>query len=403
MEIYLAIAGLFLSFFFAGSESAFTSFTKLRLEVWKRQEVKLAEQAVNFIEHPEKFYSTILIGNNLANILCSTYATIALIIYFNESTAWFIVTLAILFFGEIFPKTLFRLLADAIVLPVLFMVHVFYILFYPVIKILNYLIEYFFKLLGIKHPSLNTFYSREELELLLKDSHGYGVLDFFEQKYLNKLLSFNKAKVREAMIPRTEIVAVEATTSLDNLRNIMIESGKMRIPVYKKTLDNIIGVVFIHDMFYNDITLEKLIKPITMVPENKSCAHLLTEFKNQNISIAMVLDEHGGTAGMVTTDDLTEIVFGQFEDTEVYIPQMRALNNHTWVVDARINIDELSEAIPIVFPKGDYETMAGFILHKIGYIPNRNEAFQFHEFKVEIIDVAPNKINLVKIIRREGD
>jgi CBS domain containing-hemolysin-like protein len=400
MEIYIALIGLILSFFFAGSEAAFTAFDKIRLDIWTKQKIKLAEHAVKFIQKPEKFFSTILVGNNIANILCTAFATVFLIRYIDETIAWIIIMLSVLFFGEILPKSLFRFYADAIILKTMFLVQIFYIVLKPLIVSINFIVDLILDFLKINHESVVNYFSREEMEILLQENNNIAFLGTSERKYISKVLDFSGSKVREAMTPRTEIIAAEEGASWDDVHELMASNRRLRIPVYRESLDNIIGIVFIYDMMDQVKPIESLIKPVSFVPENKSCAELLREFQDQNISIAVVIDEYGGTAGLVTTDDLVEVVIGEFHLQGEDIPQVKALNDHTWLIDARIDLDELREIVNVEFSEGEYETFAGFLLETMGHIPKVKETADYNDFRIEITKASVKKIHQAKLIKK---
>lgn len=398
LEFYLAITGLLLSFFFAGSEIAFTSFNKLRLDIWLKRQVPFAGTAARFVQKPEEFFSTILVGNNLANILCTTFATYILIAFYDETITWLIITVVVLVFGEIIPKTLFRPLADKIVLKTLFLVRLFFFLLKPFITSINYFVERFLLLLGVKHTAVMTYFSRDEMKLLIHE--GYGLLrSKSEQKYIRNILEFSESRVREAMTPRAEMIAVPQKVKMSEIQQLLADNRLSRIPIYDATLDNIIGIVLMVDLLRTNKTHPRdIMREVTFVPENKSCLQLLREFQTRNISSAIVLDEYGGTAGIVTVDDLIEELFGEFQQAGELTPQIRALNSFTWLVDARMELDELGELLKIDFPVIEEETLAGFLLRQLGHIPKAGEVKVFKNFRVEIVQASPKKIEKVKII-----
>lgn len=399
MEIYLAILGLILSFFFAGSEAAFTKFNRLRLEVWKKRKIRLAKNATMFVKTPEIFFSTILVGNNFANILYTTFATVFLVLYLDESISWIIITIVVLFIGEILPKTLFRSVADRIILQTLLIVRIFYVLLKPIITGINNLVEVILKLFNIESHNFSTYFSREEMELLLNKGYNTPTDDGLEQKYIMKVLGFSDSKVREAMIPRTDIIACPRQINWDDLQDLMIDSRKMRIPVYEDDLDNIVGIVFMYDIIENEEKdINSILKQIPFIPENKNCLELFKEFQEKNISAAIVLDEYGGTAGMVTTDDLIEEVFGEFQQVGEITPEIKALNSFTWLVEGKVELDELSDLIGLNFEPTESETLAGYILEKIGKIPQIEDLTEFGEFRIEIIEASEKRIHKVKLI-----
>ena len=403
MEIYLAILGLILSFFFAGSEAAFTKFNRLRLEVWKKRKIRLTKNASMFVKTPENFFSTILIGNNFANILYTTFATVMLIVYLDESISWILITIVVLFIGEILPKTIFRSIADRIILQILFIVRIFYIILKPIIVSINYLVEGILRIFKIESHNFSTYFSREEMELLLSKGYNTPTEDGLEQKYIMKVLGFSESKVREAMVPRTDIVACPKDMKWDALEDLMINSRKMRIPIYETDLDNIVGVVFMYDVIQNkERDFNSILKQVPFVPENKNCLELLREFQEKNISMAIVLDEYGGTAGMVTTDDLIEEVFGEFQQVGEITPQIKALNNFTWLVDGKVELDELMDFTDIEFELTESETLAGYILEKMGKIPKQDEIVEFDTFRIQIIEASDKRIDKVKLILEQS-
>ena len=399
LDISLALLGILLSAIFAGAEAAYTIFNKLRLEIWKKQKVALLRPLLFFQERPEDFFSTILFGNNVSNILTTTFATVFLIRFMGKGTSWLVITFSILVFGEIIPKSLFRAMVNSVIRPVLFIVYIFYWLLSPFIWLLNLLVDLTLSLLRIQHETTHYFFSRDELELLLKEGLGGEEKENPELKYIDKILDFGSIKVREAMTPRTELVAAPESIEIEKLKELFIQHGVMHIPIYQKDLDNIKGIVFLYDLFDNPESLNEIIKPLEMVPENISCAQLMKEFKKKNISVALVVDEYGGTAGLVTMDDLIDTMFGDFPEAFDKVPQIRALNNHTWLMDGNFPLDELEDIVDLKFPEGDYETIAGLILQKAGHIPQQDETIFFDDFRVVVTRVAKHKILEVKLVK----
>ncbi len=399
MSLLLAVLGLLLSFLFAGAEAAFTAFNKLRLEIWKKQNIGLIQPLLYFHKHPEDFFSTILFGNNIANILTTTFATVLLIEYLDEGSTWLLITACILILGEIIPKSLFRSLVNQIVRPVMFLIYLFFFIFKPVIKFLNFLVDLFLNLFKIKHETTKDFYSRDELQLLIKEGYGNGKNKVPEINYIDKILHFGNIKVKEAMTPRTEMVAAPITISIEALKQLFIKHNVMHIPIYKENLDNVIGIIFLWELFNGARQVKEILSPLEMVPENVSCARLMQEFKAKNTSVALVVDEYGGTAGLVTMDDLINTMFGDFPEAFEETPKIKKLNDHTWLMDGNFPLDELTEITEIEFPLGDYETVAGMVLDKLGHIPEKEEQVQFADFRVVITDASSRRIKQVKLIK----
>jgi len=399
MNLLLAVLGLVLSFLFAGAEAAFTAFNKLRLEIWKKQNVRLIKPLLYFHERPEDFFSTILFGNNVANILTTTFAMVLLIKYLDEGSAWLLITASILIFGEIIPKSMFRSLINQVIRPVMFLIYLFFFLFKPLIKLINFLVDLFLIFFKIKHETTKDFYSKDEFELLIKEGYGNGKNKVPEINYNDKILHFGNIKVKEAMTPRTEMVAAPINISIEELKVLFIRHNVMHIPIYKKNLDNVVGIVFLWELFNGAHQVKEILSPLEMVPENLSCARLMQEFKAKNTSVALVVDEYGGTAGLVTMDDLINTMFGDFPEAFEETPKIKKLNDHTWLMDGNFPLDELSEITEIEFPSGDYETVAGMILDKIGRIPEKEEQIIFTDFRIVITDASSRRIKQVKLIK----
>ncbi len=403
IEITIAFIGLIFSSLYAGTESAFLSFNKIKLDIWKKEKRKFIANADFFFNNPEEFFTTILVGNNFSNIIYSTFATIFLLNYFDEFLSWVLLTFVVLFLGEIYPKTMARLHSDRVILKLLLIIRGVYFLFKPLVATINLLLSFFMRMLNLEQEPMLSFFSREEIETLIQQSSASILKHNQERKYVDKALDFSEVKVREALTPRTEVVALELNDSIDDMETVIEKYGHSRIPVYKDNMDNIIGVVFMYDLLEKPQTIREIIKPVQTTFENKSCAELLKEFQKKNISIAIVLDEYGGLEGIVTSTDLIEVIFGEFyrRGEEGYI--IKKLNRFTYEVDARIDLDELSEHIGLDFPEGEYETLSGFILYEAGRILQIGEFLEFDNFYIEITAATPNKIIRVKIVIKNKD
>ena len=223
-----------------------------------------------------------------------------------------------------------------------------------------------------------------------------------ERKIITRILDLPEKTVKEAQIPRTSIRAIASNSSIAQVRQVMIESGYTKIPVYRKTIDNIIGIVFMFDLFSNPKTLKEVIKPITYTPENKKCNELLREFKESNTSIAVVVDEYGGTSGLVTLEDLAEVLFGDFEEIAVNDKiTIQALNKVTWRVVASESIDVVNSHVGAKLPKGNYDTIGGLVLNRLGHIPKVGEQLILNKFRILVTKAEKNRVTEVRIIRRE--
>lgn len=401
MEFILGIVGLILSFLFAGSETAFVSTNKIRFELWLRNQIRSAIFAKKYFRNPDIFLTTTLVGNNISNIVATTYGTVYLINYFNETTTWVIITISVLLFGEIIPKALFRIFADSIILVIIYPIRFFHFILNPFIWFVNVIAFWFLNLFGMNLESVKLFFSKEDVAVLMNEGNVAGVIEDEEHKIISKVLELPDTLVREAMVPRTQMQAVSYKVTVNQLRKFISEKGYTKIPVYRKNIDDIIGVVFMYDLFTDIKSIKEVIKPVTFTPENKKCNELLKEFKQLNLSIAIVIDEYGGTAGLVTTEDLIEELFGEFDDTSNGNTEtIKKVNKNTWEIDASETIEVINEQLKIDFPEKEYETIAGLILSQLGRIPRGGEQLVFHDWRILVVKALHNKIELVRLIKR---
>jgi len=401
MELLIGFIGLLLSFLFAGSETAFITTNKIRFELWVRNKYKSALFAEKFFRDPELFISTTLVGNNIANIVATSYATVYLINYFSETATWLLITVFVLIFGEILPKALFRILDDLVVLIIIYPIRFFHFLFRPLIWIVNSISTGILSLLGMKSGNVKVFFSKEDVALLLNEGKVAGIIEEDDHKIISKVLDLPDTLVREAMVPRTQIEAVDIKISVTKIRSFMSEKGFTKVPVYKNDIDHIIGVIFMYDLFQDISSVKEIIKPVTIAPENKKCNALLKEFKKNNTSIAVVIDEYGGTAGLVTTEDLIEELFGEFDDASDGLEKtITKINKNTWEIDATETIEVINETLNLNLPEENYETISGLVLTEIGRIPESGEQMVIHDCRIIVTNAQKNKIEKVRLIKR---
>jgi len=403
LQVYyltVIVISLILSFYFSGTETAFVSVNKVRIELWRRQRIRAAQLIYHFLKKPERFLYTTLVGNNIFNVAFASFATIYFNQYLNPKLTWLGILLLTIFLGEIIPKTLFRSLADWVVRGAVYPLAVFYRLFYPFILIVSSISDVFLRLFGIERGELQRFFSKKDVEILLQQSQDMvRQIPRRESEFLRRILKMRELRVRDAMIPRTEIVAVPESMSLKEVGEVFTKYGFTRLPVYSGTLDHVVGVVFLKDLFQQPRRLKEIVRPIMMVPDSKRVLELLSGFQENNTSIAIVVDEYGGTAGLVTTEDLVEELFGEIQDEYDTAPTLiRKLNEFTYSVNARIEIKQLNRELGIQLPEGRYETLAGFLLYHLRHIPRRDEVLEFQQIKLIITRATRRKIEWVKIV-----
>ncbi len=396
--ILIAITVLF-SAFFSSTEMSYIVSNRLKIEIKAGKKSPGAQSAHYFITHPESFFSTILIGNNIANITFASMSAFLLQKLFglNEIEILLFSTLVILFLGELLPKYFGRELATGFFTFAAIPLRGIYYLLFPFVK----LAAFFSGLISKKNSStgsLSELVRREDLQLLVEESENAGNVNKKEGTAIRKLIDMQDQRVNEAMRPRTEIVGVEIDSTIDEVIDVFIESGYSKLPVYEENLDNIKGFVLAYDLFKQPNELREIVREILNVPETKRSVEMLNDFLRERTSIAVVIDEFGGTAGIVTAEDLIEEVFGEIKDEyDVEENVCRKTGENEYLVGGNVEIDSLNEKFDLGFPEGDYNTLAGYIMAETGRIPALGEIVTAHNFKIHIIRSSDRRIEMVRL------
>jgi len=419
VEFIAIVVAILLSGFFSGSEIGFVSANRLRLEIKSRQETLSGKYLQFFVRNPETYLSTTLVGNNIVNVAYATLMTLFLAApitalwtgYFASEPSELIVlafqtitaSVVILIFGEIIPKSIFRIHADNLVSVVAVPIRWTHVLLRPLIWISNLLALKIVRIFQPDSETVQEFFRREDMEMIFREIaiDGESQFDEDDSEILSNVLELSTMRVRESMIPRTEIVAVEKESSIEDVLNAFVTSGYSKIPVYSGNIDNIVGVVFAYDLFKRPKTLDEIIRPVKHVPSSQKSTDLLSEFKRLNISMAVVIDEYGGTAGLVTIEDLIEEVVGdiqdEYDDEETI---MKRLPNNSFILSGDVDIDDLEEEFPEIGLKGEdceFETIAGYVINAIGRIPKVGEEVLIGNHKILITKAKPTRIEIIKL------
>lgn len=420
IELFLIVLTILLSGFFSGSEMAFVSANRLKLEIESRKGSWTGKAVNNFVHNPENFLTTTLVGNNIVNVVYATLMAIFLVAPVREIyQAWtgaapseviilvfqtVIASVVIMLFGEILPKALFRIHADWWMKVVAVPQQISYYLFKPFIVIANAASKFVIQLVQPGSTASDRIFSRQDVELIfqeLRDSGGED-LDREDSEILHNVLELSNMRVKESMIPRTDIVAVEKSTSIDETLKLFITSGFSKLLVYQGSIDDIIGVIFAYDLFNNPEELTDIMRPVKLVPSSHRSKDLLSEFRKSDLSVAVVIDEYGGTAGMVTIEDLLEEVVGDIQDeydTEDYF--MKKISANTYILSGGIEVEDLLEKYPEIdlpVEAEEYETVAGYIINTLGRIPNVNEELLIDGKKIIISKATSSRIETLKLV-----
>ncbi|NQV16370.1 HlyC/CorC family transporter [bacterium] len=398
IEIILAIIGLILSFIFAGAEIALLSSNRLQLEVWQRRKVRGSGAALKASIDPEKFLTATLVGNNIANIMTTSFATVMLIrVIPSEGLILLIISVNVLIFGEIIPKTLFREFPNASMLFFGRFVGIAEVIFYPLTILLGF---YRSKILHSDEVESLTNLDSEELHLLFNDPREESGVDVHERQTIARIFTFKNTSIGEVMTPRPDIKAVAMDFSMQEVEAAFLESGYSKLPVYEDTIDDIKGIVFLHDIFRGATELREVIREAYFVPETKAADELLGEMQEKSLSIAIVIDEYGGTAGLISMEDLSEELFGEFTDAfdEDDSPVQKLDKGLLVKGNAEINL--LNDQYNFDIPPGEYETLAGFLIESLGHIPQKNEQYLTDSYRYVISSSTATRIETVFIQER---
>lgn len=420
MEFIIILFTVLASAFFSGSEIAFVSANRLKLEIESRKGSIVSRALAFFNEKPETFLTTTLVGNNIINVLYATLMAIYLAepvrsIYSSwmgdePSTAvvlllqTIIASLVIMIFGEIIPKAIFRIQADFMVKVVALPLRVLNVILRPLIYMANSASGVLVRWLKTGSERSDKIFRRQDVEMILKELRDTGGGEDFDQEdsqILHNVLELSNKRVKETMVPRTEMIAVDQNATIDEIQRIFIGSGFSKVPVYQDNIDDITGVVFAYDLFDAPETVADIIRPVKLIPSSKKSKDLLAEFRQSNSSVAIVIDEYGGTAGMVTIEDLIEEVVGDIQDEyDTEDEFIKQIDVNTFILSGNVDLDELHEKFPEIDLKNngdEFETVAGYIINHIGRIPKVNEELFIHGHKFIISKATPNRLDTVKL------
>jgi len=392
---------LLLSAFFSSSEIAFIVGNKIKIEIRARKKNLSALSARYFINNPDQFFSTILISNSAVNIAFASLSSIFLSKLFGlkEFEILLITTVLILLFGELIPKYFGRELADRLVLIVAIPLRVIAIVLYPLVKITSKISSVLSRTNLKEEEEIQHLFDKEDIQNLIEESSEAGKMDEEQSDIISKVIDIREQRVYEAMTPRTDIVGIEIISSMHEVLKSFIDSGYSKLPVYDENLDNIKGVVFSKDIFKEPDDLKTVMRDVVFVPETKKSLEMLNEFLDKQFSIAIVVDEFGGTAGILTVEDLIEELFGEirdeFDDVDEKIA--KKIDSNSYLVNGKVEIDYLNEELDFHIPEGDYETIAGYVTFKIGRIPVKGETFKINNLSVQILKADKTKIDLLKL------
>jgi CBS domain containing-hemolysin-like protein len=417
---FIILLSMLFSAFFSGMEIAFLTANKFRIEIERKQGKLTARILSYFLHKPSWYIGAVLTGNNIALVVYGIYISaklepILMQIFpqagkseaFLLTSQTLISTFIILIVGEFIPKVLFRInpneTLSLFAVPMIALYGLFYPVVYVILKFSNALLSAIFKI-NISENKIE--FGRVDLDHYVKNIQpAKGENDELntELEMFQAALDFGKIKVRNCMIPRPEIVAVEQNTSIEKLRQLFSETRLSRILIYRDTPDNIIGFVHSFEMFKNPTDIMSVLLPVTIFPESTPALEVLRHFTAEHRSVAVVVDEHGLTSGMVTVEDVIEEIFGEIQD-EHDLDQLTEtrISDNEYLFSASLEIDYLNEKYGFNIPTGDYETLAGFILHHHPSIPSADEEIVIEPFYFKIKAVKGSRIDTLTLKIKQG-
>ena len=420
MEIESLLSILFfwvlilLSAFFSGSEAAYFSLSQEMIDGLKESTLKNSNRVVNLLKRPRHLLITILVGNTIVNVSAASVAAIlttdlSVHLHFSRSLAIFsevvVVTLVLLVFGELTPKIVAVKNSYKFAAAVSIPLTIFSYILFPIVIILDNfpaLISGFFAMRLKKHHL-----SKEELKTLIEFGEERGTLEQDEKEMIHSIFELSKTTVREIMVPRIDMVCIEKKTSLEKLINIIHLKGHTRIPLYDDKVDNILGVIHAKELLPfiknkdKKFDLVCLASPAMFIPESKHIDELLNELQAEKQHMAIVVDEYGGTAGLITLEDVIEEIVGEIQDEyDSEKPLIKKIDDTHFLVDAKMDLDEVNEELDLNLPVDkSYESLGGFIFDLIGSVPEKKQKVEYGACKFIVETIDKNRILTVLIIK----
>jgi len=419
---FVIVICLILSAFFSGMEIAFVSSNRIYLEIEKLQGSFTSKVLKSITQNPSRFIACMLLGNNIALVIYGIFAGDRILqLFFSETILsgeasllvvfyqTLISTAVILITAEFLPKVFFQLYANLAIkifaIPVAFFYYVFYPITFLVIQFTDIILKRFFK---TDSDQVQLSFSKIELgnyiEEQLESSFDKENLDSEIQIFQNAL-DFSEVKTKEAMVPRAEVVAVDQDTPIEEIRTLFISTGFSKIPVFKETIDQILGYVHVFDMMKNPKTLKNILLPLAYVPETMLINDVLKLLTRQHKSISVVIDEYGGISRIVTVEDIVEELFGEIEDEYDVVDHVeKQLDENTFDFSARLEVDYLNQKYNLSLPESEfYETLGGLVAYNLGQIPNQDEKVELPPYILKIKKVSATKIEQIILSQSDED
>ncbi len=405
-SIIFFIILLFLSGFFSASETALVSLSKIRLRSMVDEGVKNAKLIEKVLSNQSKLISTILVGNNLVNIGASALATSFTIKVFGDK--WIgvvtgILTFLVLIFGEITPKTFSTQKSESVCIWVIKPIALCCFIFTPIVAVLNVITGFIFKIMGCDFNKKIPTITESEFMTMVNVGHEEGVLEVDEREMISNVMGFGDSDAKDIMTPRTAIVGVEINSTYEEVLKVFKEEQFSRLPVYKENIDDIVGIISFKDcMISADIknfNISKIMRKPYFTYESKSCSELFSVMRTKSLSMAVILDEYGGTSGIVTLEDLLEEIVGEISDEyDDETEEIKVIRDNEYIVEGSTKISDVNDMIGTNFESEDFDSIGGYVVGVIGRFPEKGETIEEKDVKFIIEETGRNRIEKIRIL-----
>lgn len=393
--------------FFSASETALMSLSKIRIRHMQEEGVKGAKLVASLTEDPNKLLSSILIGNNVVNIAATSISTSLFLEIFEGngvaiSTA--VMTVLVLIFGEITPKTIAANSSEKVAIAVSKPIQLIIFILKPVVWVFNIVTGVIFKLFGVDNKNNQPYITEEELKTMVNVGHEEGVLEIEEREIINNVFEFGDMQAKEAMIQRLDIIGIDVNESYENIIKTFRNEQFSRIPVYNESMDDIIGILNIKDIIFlsdeeiSNFDIKKYLREPFFTYEFKKISQLLEEMKVSKSQMAIVLDEYGATSGLVTIEDLIEVIVGDIEDEyDDEVEEIQVIKEDEYIVEGSTKISDVNELIGINLESEEFDSIGGYIIGHLKRFPEQNEVIEVDSIKVCIESLDKNRIKKIRI------
>ncbi|MFZ5965911.1 MAG: hemolysin family protein [Bacillota bacterium] len=416
IKIALLLVLLILSALFSSAETAFASMSVVKIKQLKNNGVEQADVLERIFHKSHKILATILIGNNIVNIAATAIATELTFKFFSRynvtALVTIVMTITILVFGEITPKTYSTSHPEKVAVVLGRPIELLSYVLLPVLKVLNRITNFIIRIFGGTLNADKALISEEEIKTLVDVGEEAGIIQSEEKEMINSIFEIGDTQVTEVMVPRIDMTYLDADASFEEALNVIIDHGYSRVPVIKDTVDNVIGILYAKDLLAysrkhtdgdQQFDLKKMLRLAYYVPESKKVSDLLKEMQNEKVHIAIVLDEYGGTLGLVTIEDILEEIVGDIMDEyDNEIELIEHLGENSLIVNAKASIEEINDLLEISLPEDEYESIGGFVFNLLGRIPVKDDIIEYEDILIKVLSVNNRRIRQLEIQRKHS-